>query len=319
MKLLKQKRVGLIIRTFNTKPDLVDDRVARVFETVVKALELKVDGDHVFSRVDIIVAADPQYADCDCGDTRDEIVRTIAAMKSDEAKWMEKHDSVANLSILDLINKIYVSEVKKGDIFVGLLNFGIMKQVRDRIDYSVIISSGVNSYMTPENVGAMLSAIEEGALVAGMAIDELSELTMRGRIANTFAMWDNQALGQVGLFDYRAAKPRKDDKQTLYLQGWSEELERDKGNGEVFYHRAGVEEITPLVRLGRTFGPCIAPIVPIGEGLQWVAPDPIKDPEGYARHLKKLGTKAVRQEAWMFEEGVDETFLEGMVLPKYRK
>jgi len=319
MKLLKQKRVGLIIRTFNTKLELVADRAKRVLETAAKALELKIDGDSVFSRVDIIVAADPQYADCDCGTTRDNLIEMITDMKHEEHQWAFDHDSASNAEVINRLNAIHVSEVKRGDIFVGLLNFGIMKQVRDRIDYSVIISSGVNSYMTPENVGAMLTAIEDGALVAGIAIDELSELTMRGRIANTFAMWDNQALGQVGLFDYRAAKPRKDDKQTLYLQGWSEELERDKGNGEVYYHRAGVEEITPLVRLGRTFGPCIAPIVPIGEGLQWTAPDPIKDPEGYSRHLKKLGTKAARQEAWMYEEGVDETFLEGMVLPKYRK
>ena len=269
MKLLKQKRVGLIIRTFNTKPELVGDRVARVFETVEKALELMVDGDRVFSRVDIIVAADPQYADCDCGNTTD----YVRSFMNDEQHF------------LVYSGKVYVSEVRRGDIFVGLLNFGIMKQVRDRIDYSVIISSGVNSYMTPENVGAMLTAIEDGALVAGIAIDELSELTMRGRIANTFAMWDNQALGQVGLFDYRAAKPKKDAKQVEYLQGWSADLERDKGNGEAFYHRAGVEEITPLVRLGRTFGPCIAPITPIGEGLQWVAPDPIKDPEAYKKAL----------------------------------
>ncbi len=291
----------------------------RVLKTIAKAQQIRIDGDRVFSRVDVLIAADERYSDCDCGGTRDEFMRVLKAERQGVHEDAVEFDTIPDQAVIEMVNQIHVSEVKRGDIYVGLLNYGIMKQVRDRIDYSVIISSGVNSYLTEKNLRALLTAMEEGALVAGIAIDELAELTMRGRIANTFAMWDNQALGQVGLFDYRAAKPAKDDKDAQYLTGWSPELDAEKGNGEVRYHRAGVEEITPLIRLGREFGPCIAPIFPIDGEHSWVIPDPVKDRVGYERHLKKIATKTARQEAWMYEEQVDSTFLDGMILPKYRQ
>ena len=297
MKLLDQKRIGLIIRAFNTKPELVEDRSLRVISTIKKALELSVMGRSVFRRIDVLIPIDPRYSDCDCGETASCLRRLVGE----------------NFSPTD-VEKIKVSEVAHGDVFVEVLNYGISRQLRDRIDISVIISSGVNAYLTPENMQALLEPFNRGARVAGIAIDELAELTMKGRIANTFAAWDTVALGQVGMFDLRAAKPAKDDKRTLYLAGWSDEKAEADGNGEVYYHRAGVEEIIPLIRLGRTFGPCIAPVKPVGEGFHWVIPDPIKDPEGYLRHLKKIATKQTRQEAWMYEERVDPSFLEGKLL-----
>jgi hypothetical protein len=69
-------------------------------------------------------------------------------------------------------------------------------------------------------------AFENGAKVAGVASGELRHVVLDGCISNNFAAWDVQALVAIGGFD----------------------------------SSIGADEIAPLVRLHRKYGPCIAPI-----------------------------------------------------------
>lgn len=287
MALLHTKRMGLILRLFSPKPELIEQNVRSTLDVIDTALVLFLSGRHVFSRIDVLISADDRYGDSDCGGTAE-------ALRAE----------------LDLNprNNVFVSEVKHGDIFCGLLNYGVAHQVRDRIDYSMVLSVGVAGYLTRENLSPMLDALEKGARVTGLALSELAPSILDGRIANTFAIWDSVALMTVGAFDLRAAKPLRDDRLAQYVRGWSPE------KGEVFYNSAGVEEIIPLVRLVKTFGPCIAPILP-ESGARWVVSD---DPDVQKRERSKLGTKFERQMMWAVSEGVDLSFLKGGVMPQYR-
>lgn len=253
----------------------------QVVETVEMAEALG-----IFSRIDVLVSADSRFGDSDCGETAAALRPALASHRS-----------------------VVVSEVSHGDIFCGLLNYGIAHQMRDRIDYTMVLSSGVKDYLTKENMTAMLSALEAGARVTGLAIAELAPSIMDGRIANTAAIWDNVSLMTVGGFDLRAAKPLRDDRLADWVRGWSEE------KGEVFYNAAGVEEMIPLARLIKTFGACIAPIMPV-TGARWVVSD---DPDVQKREAGKLGTKFERQMRWCVAEDVDFSFLRGGVMPAYRQ
>lgn len=283
--LLDRKRVGLILRTFSPKPELVPETVARVMKTVQIARDLEVSSRRVFARIDILVSADERYGDSDCGHTAQELRDRVSTQ-----------------------DRVFISEVKNGDIFCGILNYGVAHQLRERIDYSMILSSGVNEYLTEENVAPMLGALECGARVTGLAFEELAPSVLAGRIANTFAIWDTVALMTVGGFDLRAAKAPKDDRLARYVRGWSIE------KGEVFYGASGVEEVIPIIRLIKTFGPCLAPITPRTQGAWTVS----QDPEVQARHRKKLGTKFERQMMWALSEGVDFSFIEGGVMLSYQ-
>lgn len=278
--------VGLILRTFAPKPGLVKERV----EQIEKMLEAAV-GVEVFHRVDILVWADERYDGSDCGETAPVLQRL----------------KIGYTSRFD----VSVSEIKAGDVFCGTLNYGIAKQLRHSIDYSLIASSETATYFTQSNIGPMLEAASNGARAIGLAITELTDSIIAGRIANTFALWHNESLMQVGGFDLRAAKPMSTE-TAMYLRGWS------KTSGEVFYPLAGVEEIIPLVRMVDTFGQCIAPVLPVSAEGAYKVPDPKLDPEGYARHQKKMGTKFERQAALAASVGADLSYISGGVMPAYR-
>ena len=275
--------VGLVLRTFATKSDLIPERVKQVKAFVEKAVETR-----LINRIDVLVWADKRYEGCDCGGTAEAMRRA-------------------------LVSNTVVSEVSSSDIFCGLLNYGVALQLRHGIDYSIIASSEAVPYFSAENLENMLAAAGKGALSVGLAITELTESILEGRIANTFAMWHNASLVQVGGFDLVAAKPLRGE-LAAYLRGWTEK----DGGREVFYHRAGVEEIIPLIRLVDTFGPCIAPIRPVGEGVSYIVPDPRVDRTGYERHLQKMGTKRERQTAFAASIGADLSYLKGGVMPDYR-
>ncbi len=288
MALVHQKRFGLIFRIFAKTEGQVEQNAEQVLAGYTKATDLHLDGRPFFSKVLILVASDRAYADCDCGKTASYLRGRLPAK--------------AAADVLD---------VRHGDLFCGLLNYGVAKLLRERIDFVTILSHGALSYLREDVLKQMVDAFERGAAVSGIAIEELSQYVLEGRIANTFATWDAVKLMTVGGFDFRAAQPKKDDPTASYLQGWSEE------KGEVFYPRAGVEEIIPLIRLGRTFGPCIAPIKPVGVA-EWETPDPITDRQGYERHLKKMGTKLQRQTAHAAFESADVDAIKGFVMPAYR-
>lgn len=289
---LARKKVGLILRVYATDEKDISKRIEMVRNAVDAARKATVDGQQLVKRIDVLVWADERYGDfekVDCG-------------KTAEAMRMAFNDG----------NGIFVSEVRHGDLFCGILNYGVAHQLRHGVDYSLIVSSEAFSYMTPETTSAMVDAACKGALAIGVAINELTESICEGRIANTFAMWHNESLLTVGGFDLRAAKPHR--KETAhYVKGWNKE------KGEVFYHLAGVEEVIPLARLVEAFGQCIAPIVPQGEGVQkYEAPDPSTHPELYQRHISKMGTKRERHAILLAGVDCDINALKAGVMAEYR-
>lgn len=294
MSLLHSKNVGVLVRCFARESSLVDNAVKLALASVERMLSVSVGGRPFVSRVEILVPMDDSYAEKDCGETAQKLREVIKANQ-----W----------------KNVFVSEVRHGDIFVGILNYGTAKLLRAGCDYGIVLSKEAEAYFTAEAAEDLVTAAEAGALAMGLAITELTESIMQGRIANTFAMWNLMALIQVGGFDLRSAKPKKDAAIKSRAEAW------DESKNFYVYDNAGVEEIVPLIRLIRTFGPCVAPILPRGEGVKvWQAPDPKTDPEGYIRHVNKLGTKFVRQSYFAQAEQTDPelSFMKGGVMATYR-
>lgn len=291
-KFLSRISFGLILRVFAQKEADIPNRVEMVRELVERAASISAFGRRFLKTIDVLVWNDRRY-ESDCG-------KTLAALR----KGMQKK-----------VNGVLVpiSEVRHGDLFCGVLNYGIGSQLRRGIDYSIIVSPEAFGYMNSETIAKMIWAAKNGALAIGVAINELTQSILEGRIANTFTMWHNLSLLTVGGFDLRSAKPIADDRIAEYVRGWHPD------KGEVFYQIAGVEEIIPLARLTETFGPCIAPIMPQGEGVQqYVVPDPVGSPELHFRHVSKMGTKLERQAHHLAQIGFDPTYIKGGVMPDYR-
>lgn len=292
--LLHSKKIGALVRCFARESGLVDNAVSLALASVERMLSVTVEGCAFVSRVEILVPMDPDYVERDCGETAAKLREAVA-----ERKW----------------KNVFVSEVRHGDIFVGILNYGNAKLLRTGCDYGIVLSKEAEAYFTAEAAQDLVQAAEAGALAIGLAITELTESIMQGRIANTFAMWHLMSLVQVGGFDLRSAKPKKETAIKSRAEAW------DKGKLFYAYDNAGVEEIVPIIRLIRTFGPCIAPILPRGNGIKiWQAPDPKLDAEGYQRHVNKMGTKFVRQSYFAVSEQTDPemSYLKGGVMDGYQ-
>ncbi|MFH1388871.1 MAG: hypothetical protein ABII16_00225 [Patescibacteria group bacterium] len=286
--LLARRRFAVVLRTFAVREQDVPKRVEMVKATIDKIMALK---PNPFCKILVVVWGDPNYIQpADCGLTAEALRRGI-----------------------DPTNRIVgVVEFTHGDLFCGLLNWSIASLLRDRVDYGLILSPDAHSYLTQGVVDRMLQAICDGAKVMGLAINELTELTHRGRIANTFAMWHLVSLMAVGGFDLTAQLPRG-DKEAKFMRGC------DPDGKVVYYPLAGVEEVIPLARLVEVFGTCIiAPIDPDAVA-KYIVPDPISDPDGYLRYLSKMGTKEYRQNSLLAEKGYDPSYLQGGVMVGYPK
>jgi hypothetical protein len=287
---VNSKKVGAILRVFAQKEEQIPDRIKMIEEAIERLLSIRLEGQQAIKMIDVMVWADKRYSDSDCGKTA-QVLR----------------DNFGGHS------GVFINEVEKGDLFCSLLNYGREQQTRRGCHYSMIVSSDAFSYITSETIQAMFEAADKGALATGVAITELTESILEGRLANTFCMWDNIALGTVGGFDLKASKPIN-ERTAHYLRGWSGEA------GEVYYQLAGVEEIIPLAQLVDHFGPCIAPVLPQGEGIKrYQVPDREKDPQLWERHWKKMGTKLQRQTALLTSVGFDPSHLMGGVMPEYRQ
>ena len=283
---MNEKKVGLLVRGFAKKADDVPSRVAMMDELISTARKAEVEGKPFIGRTDILIWANQNDypGEVDCGEL---------------APALRKH--------FKNDKNVFVHEVKTGDLFCSILNYGATMQTRAGCDYSVIASAEANPYWGSDVPAKLVRAMCDGALVAGVAINELTESVMEGRIANTLAMWHTISLMSVGGFDLHATKP-KDDKHAHYMKGTDSE-------GRVrFYHLGGVEEMIPLARLVDMFGQCIAPIESSDPNLRYIMPDPAKDPELYARHMSKFGTKLERQTAHLVHVGRDISHIRGGVM-----
>ena len=281
---INHRSFGAILRVYTKDPELVSARAEQAVEAAINLAKIAVDGKKFFKRIDILVAADPDFIDCDCGKTAKVVRARLHGRDDDEI--------------------IFTTEVKHGDLFCGLLNYGVAHQVRTaKIDYSCVVSPEAVSYATARVMKDILKAALDHAKVIDVAFGELSPSIHEGRLANTFCFWHNESLQTVGGFDLQASALEKDDRQAVYLRGWK------KDEGDVFYARSGVEEIIPLVKLIKEYGKCLA-VVEADQG-EWKIPDPKVDPVAYDRHCKKMGTKLERQSAFAFAVGADLSYLKG--------
>jgi len=290
MKLLERNRVGALLRVYSYTPEAVWGQVASAMEALRRLLALRTGDRPTFNRIDFLVSSDPDFEDTDCG---------LTAVRLREMVRAEFPDAPVN-----------VFEIKKGDLYCMLLNYGISNQLEDRIAYSMILSHGASSYATQETIDALLAAMYRKARVAGVIIEECRDVISKGLLVNTFAIWHNKSLMTIGGFDLRAAKPALMHAPKEKVTGWSEKKAARHGDGNVEYHLAGCEEIVPLIRFVRFFGKCIRVVEPKGEGMEWKEHDEKTDLRAYHRHLAKLGTKAIRQQKMAATEGVDVEFIE---------
>ncbi|MBH41578.1 MAG: hypothetical protein CL685_02590 [Candidatus Magasanikbacteria bacterium] len=278
----KKNTFGLLLRVYSQNVDDIPKRIKMVENAISAA------GPFV-SRIDVLVWADKEYIDSDCGSTTSVLRARFRGNKL-----------------------VHISEVKNGDLFCSVLNYGIALQTKNAVDYTIVASPEAFSYMTPSTMNNITQAAKDGALAIGVAINELTNSILEGRIANTFAAWHNLSLLTVGGFDLLAAKPKVPE-MGEHVMGWSKENDK-----KVFYPLAGVEEVIPLARLVETFGKCIATILPSGDGVQKYE-TPEVSTEAYERHVRKIATKFRRQIIHLSKINTNPELLTGGILPGYPK
>lgn len=295
MLLNNPSKIGAVLRSFTpTERDqkIFEKNIYQTLQCVRKLQSMRVKGKEFISHIEILIPTDDSFAQKDCGLTAERLRIDIDT------------EELANVAI---------TEVAEGDLYVSVLNYGIARLLHEQCDYGLIISKEAYRYLTQESVEDLVQAISNGARCAGIALHELSESIMRGRIINTFAVWHLMSLVSVGCFDQRNAEQRKYAPRIHLLEAW------DEITGFWNYNLAGVEEIIPLVRLVRRFGSCLAPIIPQGAPIEFLStPNQAHDPLGYARHMQKLKTRFVRQNHCAALEHADLSVLEGGILPAYR-
>lgn len=279
-------KVSLLVRGFATHEADVPKRIQMMDELVQKALAAIVRDTPFLDRVDILVWANRRDypTEADCG--------LLAPALTEHFKSE---------------SRVYVHEITEGDLFCSILNRGLALQSRAGCDYSIIASAEANAYWSSDVPARMLEKASQGARAIGVAINELSESVREGRIANTMAMWHIESLLEVGGFDLRAAKPT-DDRSAYFMKGV------DRHGDDRFYALAGVEEVIPLARLIDHYGRCIGVVESTDPALQYQLPDLATDPEGYARHMAKFGTKWERQVALLAMNGRELSYLRGGVM-----
>lgn len=275
MNLLESARIGIIFRTFAGKQSQMEERVKLVKEAVDKALQLSHNNRPIFYDVSVLVPSNPAFASIDCGQMVEEL-RLL--WKGQKRVRIHKSD---------------------GDLFCGTLNQGVASQSESGVKFSLIASPDAHSYLTKENVMAMLERAEAGAKVVGLAINELHESIHQGRVANTFCLWHNRSLMTVGGFNLLSAEP-ENDQRAHFLEG------RDANGTQVFYKINGVEEVIPAALLVKHYGRCIAIVDPVGEGQEYQV---VSDPDVRKRHIAKMATKHQRQDELLSLVRLDASML----------
>lgn len=246
---------GVIFRSYAKKPENVERVVSRALHSAKKATGLILAGYPVFDRVLFVVPVGDEGRDCGL---------TASALK--ETFYSEG----------------VPVEVLEADAHPnsGALNIGFRWLSNYDVKHALVTSNKALSYLSPIKVGAMSAALDEGACVAGLAVDELVTGVLEGRVQNTFAMWDVA--------------------EVLDLDPSGFEADR-------------VEEIAVSVRLIRKYGSCIAVFDAVNRLKLNIQGD--KDAQKEHRHI--VATKTERQLAEAERLGVDFSFIRGGIMPDY--
>ena len=297
MSFLGKSHVGLNLRIYAPKAELVSKTVEQVVGVIKRARGMCVGGENVFSRIDVLVQSDPRYIDCDCGKTADALTYRLRNTGTSEVGTR-------------------VANITHGDLYVGANNEGIRMQREAGMDYSMFLSPGLLDYFVEENMALIVEALNRGVLAAGIAMEPFVNSVMEGRLLDTFDIWRIESLMSIGGYDPLAAQPTKVEKarkETSPL--FSIEHDQVSGADEYVYTYAGVEEMIPLIRLARKYGACIAPIIPAVKG-GWTIQ---YDPDVVRRERLKIISKESRQRRVCVVEGVTFDFIWNGVMPEYRK
>lgn len=246
----KRRSYDLVLRVYTPKPEEVAARVERALKHVRQVVELSKE----FPALRRVVLLVPR--DYDCGQTYQALSAGVDAE-----------------GLLDRV----ATYAPSGHHSCEVLNFGLRIAHLDA-SHAIVISGKAMPNLTSSALRRIDQAFEKGAKVSGLAVDELRDIVLGGCIQNTFAVWEADALWQVGGFD----------------------------------SSTGVEEIAPLARLVRKFGPCIAPIDPGAGKLDIHASETAR-----ARHHEVMTTKIVRQKAELKRVDADFSDVVSGLMPGY--
>lgn len=261
--------LGVTLRAFASKPESVQKTVDSVRKTLLN-LDAVAYHDEFGPTIDVDIAVpvNKNFVDADCG----ELVPALHAL-------------IETMELNGVEVKIHETNA---DLFCGLLNQMAAVQLERGCTHTVVISMGCADYITLGNMQALVKAFRSGARAAGLALNELEESIMAGRLANTFAGYDILSLLTVGGFDLRCSNAPVSNPKKL----------------------AGVEEIPTLLRLASLYGACIKPIMPETKST-WALPT---DPADLERHNKKMASKYERQTAFAEQLGGSFADLEVAVM-----
>jgi len=283
-----RKTIGLLLRVFAVKESDIPKRIEMIKGFIDRAQAINIQGKPVFRKIDVLVWMDQRYELRDCGKTADAMRKALH------------------------YENVRVHKVEHGDLFCATLNYGIAIQ---KTDYSMIASAEARTYLNQATMERVVQALCDGARVSGVAINELTQSILEGRIANTFAIWHRISLITAGGFDLSAAMPY-DMELAYFVRGYNEQ-----GN-KVFYHKSGVEEMIPLAELVKNWDACIAPVLPCqddGTEVRYEEPNAVTQPELYERYVSKMGTKWKRQIINLLSVNCDDSHLKGGVMEAYRQ
>jgi len=157
-----------------------------------------------------------------------------------------------------------------------VLNYGIDRLKKDGITHAIIISHKAISYLDDNIIKKILTAINYGAHIIGISVNELEQYVEKGRVQNTFAIWNIKTLKSVGGFT----------------------------------SKTGVEEISPSIKIIKKLKrPCIAVIKPeVNTELN------LRKHGGKERHTEVMITKEREQNKEIEKENITSEFLTKSIL-----
>lgn len=176
-------RIGALMRAYARTPD----EVGTVVSGVIKATQ-KLFCCADIAEIHIGVWADRHNPAADCG-------KTYRAMCCEFANHP----------------RVHVYEMMVGDLFVDILNAGVVEQSGCNVTHSLIMSWKAADYVDETLVAKMKRVVFKGALVVGVTLPEVKEFVCKGAVMNTCALWNINELLSVGGFDERDSKPRSVD------------------------------------------------------------------------------------------------------------
>lgn len=250
MRTLYGSPMGLLLRSYAKKSEDVPEVVSRAIKSIKQAQSLfNTENDLMLSPVLVLVPSDR-----DCGLTVGAITLALADC------------SFENVFVVSA----------SGNASSEVLNYGVEILTTFGIRHVVILSNKAIDTLTVPVLENILSFLNMGIKYVGVATGSLKDIVAKGRIQNTCAAWEMEALQKVGGFD----------------------------------SEIGVEEIAPTIRLIRRYGPCGAIVFPQEE----TSLDIRKSAEGASSHAKIMDTKISRQKSECERLHSDFSFIEGGIV-----